>query len=124
MIEQLHQVQYDRLSAPISQHLSLVKHPNKQEIDLADQITSNLTKMAKTIAPCAIASARGVRKAIGMNPTMGRIDDDFIKAKMGGFRVLSESKESLVDTTPIDMDLEPPANSSFDNELRELLGTD
>lgn len=121
LIEQLHQAQHDRLSAPIPQHLSLLHHPNKQEMDLADQITSNLTNIAKKLPPCAIASASGIRKAMGMNPI--GIEDDFRKVA-SGFRVLSGSKESLVDTTPMDMDLEPPAASSFDNELRELLGTD
>ena len=120
LIEQLHQAQHERLSAPIPQHLSLIHHPNKQESDLADQITSNLTNIAKKLPPCAIASATGIRKAMGIN-TIG-VDDDFRKVA-ASFRVISGSKESLVDTTPIDMDLEP-ATSSFDSELRELLGTD
>lgn len=120
LIEKLHQAQYDRLSVPIPQHLSLVHHPNKQEIDLADQITSNLTNIAKKLPPCAIASTSGVRKAMGINPI--GIDDDF--RKLAGFRIMSGSKESLADTTPMDMELEPPATSSFDSELRELLGTD
>lgn len=121
LIEQLHQVQHDRLSMPIHQHLSMVHQPNKQETELADQITSNLTNMAKKLPPCAIASSIGVRKAMGMKTT--GIDDDFRKATIR-FRADSGSKESLVDTTPIDMDLEPTATSTFDNELRELLGTD
>lgn len=121
LIEQLHQAQHDRLSAPIPQHLSLVHHPNKQEMELADQITSNLTNIAKKLPPCAIVSTTGVRKAMGINPA--GIDDDFRKATIG-FQVNSGSKESLVDTTPLDMDIEPPTTSTFDNELRELLGTD
>lgn len=121
LIEQLHQAQHDRLSTPIHQHLSLVHHPNKTELELADQITSNLTSMAKKLPPCAIASSTGVRKAMGIN-TAG-IDDDFRKATIA-FRSDSGSKESLVDTTPMDMELEPPATSTFDHELRELLGTD
>lgn len=120
LIEQLHQVQHDRLSAP-TQHLSLIPHPTKQELDLAEQITSNLTSIAKKLPPCAIASAPGIRKAMGIS-TVG-IEDDFRKVATG-FQIRSGSKESLVDTTPMDMDLEPPATSSFDHELRELLGTD
>lgn len=121
MIEKLHQVQHERLSTPIQQHLSLVHHPNKQELELADQITSNLTNIAKKLPPCAISSSSGIRNALGM--TSIGVNDDFRKAT-GGFHLISGSKESLVDTTPIDMDLEPPAASTFDNELRELLGTD
>lgn len=122
LIEQLHQVQHERLSATIPQHLSLVAHPNKQEIELADQITSNLTNIAKKLPPGAIAPGAGVRKAMGMNSNPG-IEEDFRKVATG-YRIISASKESLVDTTPMDMDLEPPAGSTFDNELRELLGTD
>lgn len=122
LIEQLHQVQHDRLSAPLPQHLSLVPHPNKQEVELADQITSNLTSIAKKLPPGAIASGPGIRKALGIN--LIGIDDDF-RTKGTTYRIISDSKESLVDTTPMDMDLEPPAtSSSFDHELRELLGTD
>jgi hypothetical protein len=121
LIEQLHQVQHDRLSAPITQHLSMVPHPTKQEMELADQITLNLTSIAKKLPPCAIASKPGIRKAMGMS-TVG-IEDDFRKVATG-FQIRSGSKESLVDTTPMDMDLEPPATSTFDHELRELLGTD
>ncbi|CRL04715.1 CLUMA_CG017775, isoform A [Clunio marinus] len=121
LIEQLHQVQHERLSAPIQQHLSLVPHPNKQEVELADQITSNLTMIAKKLPPCAIASTVGVRKAMGISPA--QLDDDARKIPIN-FNTNRSSKESLVDTTPIDMDLEPPVVSTFDNELRELLGTD
>lgn len=121
LIEQLHQVQHDRLSAPLPQHLSLVAHPNKQEVELADQITSNLTSIAKKLPPAAIASGPGIRKALGMS-SIGS-DEDF-RSKGTTYRIISGSKESLVDTTPMDMDLEPPATSTFDNELRELLGTD
>jgi bromodomain-containing protein 7 len=121
LIEQLHQAQHERLSMPIPQHLSMVQQPNKQELELAEQITSNLTNIAKKLPPCAVASSIGVRKAMGMKAV--GIDDDFRKATIS-FRSDSGSKESLVDTTPMDMELEPTATSSFDNELRELLGTD
>jgi hypothetical protein len=98
----------------------MVPHPSKQEIELADQITSNLTSIAKKLPPCAIASTPGIRKAMGMSAV--GIEDDFRKVATG-FQIGSGSKEPLVDTTPMDMDLEPPAPSSYD-ELRELLGTD
>lgn len=122
LIEQLHQAQHERLSAPVPQHLSLIQHPNKQELELADQITSNLTSIAKKLPPCAIASAVGVRKAMGITPV--GVEEDFRKIPISFQAANSGSKESLVDTTPIDMDLEPPVTSTFDNELRQLLGTD
>lgn len=123
LIEQLHQVQHERLSTPIQQHLSFVYQPNKQEVDLADQITSNLTNIAKKLPPSAIAPSAGIRKAMGLS-SVG-IEDSFRKISTE-FHISSGRKESHVDTTPLDMDLEPPAPASltFDNELRELLGTD
>lgn len=100
--------------------MSLIAQPNKQEIELADQITSNLTSIAKKLPPAAIASVPGIRKAMGIS-VVG-IEDDYRKVA-ANFHIRG-SKESLVDTTEMDMDIEPPANSTFDNELRELLGTD
>ena len=66
LIEQLHQVQHERLSAPLPQHLSLIQQPSKKEIQLADQITTNLTDIAKKLPPSAISSIPGIRKAIGV----------------------------------------------------------
>lgn len=101
--------------------MSLVAHPNKQEVELAEQIKSNLASIAKKLPPAAIASGPGIRKALGMS-SIGT-DEDY-RTKGATFRIISGSKESLVDTTPMDMDLEPPAVTTFDNELRDLLGTE
>lgn len=119
LIEKLHQVQNDRLSAPLPQHLSLVAHPNKQEIELADQITSNITNIAKKLPPYAISSVAGVRKAMGMSSIP--LENEL--KRMTKFN----SKPIDVDTAEIvDMDLEPAVGGTaeFDNEIRQLLGTD
>ncbi|KAL7029441.1 hypothetical protein ACKWTF_006245 [Chironomus riparius] len=117
LIEQLHQVQSDRLSAPLPQHLSLVAHPNKQEMELADQITSNITTMAKKLPPFAISSVGGVRKAMGMSniPLENELK-----------RMTKFNKPIDVNAGETDMEIEPVASGTaeFDNEIRQLLGTD
>ncbi|KAG5680412.1 hypothetical protein PVAND_009920 [Polypedilum vanderplanki] len=116
LLEQLHHVQNERLSAPLPQHLSLVQQPNNQETDLADQITSNLTDIAKKLPPSAISSVSAVRKVMGINLPS---ESDFRKAP----KYPSSGKTIDVDATEVDMELEPTA-TEFDNEIRQLLGTD
>lgn len=67
LIEKLHKVQMDRLSQNLPTHLAHVEHPNTDEIELAVQITSNLTEMAKQLPPEAIASPLALRKAMGVS---------------------------------------------------------
>lgn len=67
LLERLHQVQHDRLSQPLPSHLANIGHPNEDEIDLATQITNNLTELAKQLPPDAIASPHGLRKAMGLS---------------------------------------------------------
>lgn len=107
LIEQLHQTQNDRLSAPLPQHLSLIARPNSQEVELANQITSNITNIAKSLAPCAITSAPGVRKALGMSLPQGEYRRALSK--------FSNNKTIDVDATEVDMELEPPATAEFDH---------
>lgn len=95
LIMELHQFQQERLSAHIPPHLSLVQKPNKQEIELADQITSSITNIAKNLPPAVISNTAGIRKAMGVS---------------------YQRDES--------MDIDHGATSCFDHELRELLGTD
>lgn len=67
LIERLQQVQTERLSQPLPAHLSHVAHPNSDEIQLAVQITSNLTEMAKQLPPESITSPHALRKAMGIS---------------------------------------------------------
>lgn len=67
LIDRLHKVQMDRLSQPVPSHLSHIDHPNSDEIELAVQITSNLTEMAKKLPPQAIVSTIALRKAMGVS---------------------------------------------------------
>lgn len=111
LIEKLHKTQNDRLSAPIPQHLSLVPRPNKQEVELADQITSNLTNIAKTLPPRVISSATSVRKAMGMSIENLSTESEFRRIPKYNNKIID------VDATEVDMDIEPPANNSeFDHD--------
>ncbi|XP_053673072.1 bromodomain-containing protein 7 isoform X2 [Anopheles nili] len=67
LLHKLHQLQTDRLSAPLPAHLSHIQHPSDGELELAGQITSNLTQIAKQLPPSAIASPHGLRKAMGIS---------------------------------------------------------
>lgn len=67
LIERLHQAQYDRLSQPLPPHLSHISKPNLDEIQLANQLTTNLAEVAKQLAPAMIAHPQGLRKAMGLS---------------------------------------------------------
>lgn len=67
LIGRLHQVQNDRLSRNLPVHLSHVAHPNEDELDLANQITTNLKDIAKDMPPNAIVSVHALRKAMGLS---------------------------------------------------------
>lgn len=67
LIERLQQVQTERLSQPLPQHLAHVAKPSNDEIELAHQLTSNLTEMAKQLPPDSIAAKHALRKAMGIS---------------------------------------------------------
>nr|XP_040236392.2 bromodomain-containing protein 7 [Anopheles coluzzii] len=67
LLQKLHQLQTDRLSAPLPAHLSHIQHPSEGELELAGQITSNLTQIAKQLPPSAIAHPQALRKAMGIS---------------------------------------------------------
>lgn len=67
LIERLHQVQNERLSQSLPAHLSHVVHPNTDEIELACQITTNLTEMAKQLPPESVVTPQALRKAMGIS---------------------------------------------------------
>lgn len=67
LIERLQQVQTERLSQPLPQHLAHVARPSNDEIELAHQLTSNLTEMAKQLQPDSISTPHALRKAMGLS---------------------------------------------------------
>lgn len=70
LIERLNQVQHDRLSQPLPQHLANVAHPNEDEIELAHQITANITEMARQLPPKSLVKPHVLRKAMGLSNGM------------------------------------------------------
>jgi len=66
LLGRLQNVQNQRLSAPLPQHLSQISHPSPQEIQLADKITESLAENLKRVPPSAVMSVTGVRKAMGI----------------------------------------------------------
>lgn len=67
LIEKLQHVQTSRLSQPLPAHLSNVQRPGKPEVELASQVTANLTAIAKQLTPDAVAEPLGLRKAMGLS---------------------------------------------------------
>lgn len=67
LIERLQQVQTERLSQTLPQHLAHVARPSSDEIELAQQLTSNLTEMAKQLPPDSIAQPLALRKVMGIS---------------------------------------------------------
>lgn len=146
LIQKLHQIQTDRLSAPLPAHLSFVKRAGENEIDLAAQITNNLTQIAKQLPPVAIAAPQGLRKAMGLSnvglemfqtPPVGITNSQAPGAPPQpniNANSAQNNEADIIDTTPMDMDLEPetithhhpnpnPSQVDIDSELRELLNT-
>ncbi|XP_024086406.1 bromodomain-containing protein 7 isoform X2 [Cimex lectularius] len=71
LLEKLQQVQNDRLSAPLPNHLSHITQPSETELNLAEKITESLTELAKQVPPGAIIPVPAIRKAMGIvNETM------------------------------------------------------
>uniref|UniRef100_A0A182LZX1 Bromo domain-containing protein n=1 Tax=Anopheles culicifacies TaxID=139723 RepID=A0A182LZX1_9DIPT len=136
LLQKLHQLQTDRLSAPLPAHLSHIQHPSDGELELAGQITTNLTQIAKQLPPAAIAHPQALRKAMGIStemfqaPTGGnqpsvpaqslqvpqqqqqQNGNGTSSSQPTGSSSISNQNQAPtpavdIDTTPMDMDLEP-----------------
>uniref|UniRef100_U5EPR5 Putative irf-2-binding protein celtix-1 n=1 Tax=Corethrella appendiculata TaxID=1370023 RepID=U5EPR5_9DIPT len=126
LLEKLHQMQQDRLSAPLPLHLSHIQHACPSEIQLAHQITSNITEIAKQLPPIAISSPHGIRKAIGLS-----------NVGLESFQMPSSlpiiSQQQLQNGSSMDIDEDSNASATtknntansadIDSELRDFLGT-
>lgn len=74
LLEKLQQVQNERLSLPLPTHLTNLPGITDQEMILAENITTNLTDMAKKVNPGDVASVQGLRKAMGISIQEGDVD--------------------------------------------------
>lgn len=79
LIEQLHQVQNQRLSQQPPLHLAHIQHACNEEVELANQITANIADIAKQLPPGAMTTPHALRKAMGL--TNGEI---FIQRNLCG----------------------------------------
>lgn len=71
LLNNLQQVQHERLSAQPPAHLTSIPKPKDNEVTLAEKITENLTEISKKLPPSAIAPVDGLRKAMGIAPMGG-----------------------------------------------------
>lgn len=67
LLEKLQQTQHQRLSAPPPAQLNHCPSATDEEAQIADNITDNLTEIAKRVNPGDVAPVVGIRKALGMN---------------------------------------------------------
>lgn len=67
LLEKLQQSQHQRLSAPPPPQLNHCLPPSEEETQIAENITDNLTEIAKRVHPGDMAPVAGIRKALGMN---------------------------------------------------------
>jgi len=65
LIQELKDVQNERLTSTPPVHFSNITKPNEREQELASVIRSNLVEMAEKVKPHQIISDQGIRKAIG-----------------------------------------------------------
>ncbi|KAJ3650655.1 hypothetical protein Zmor_016740 [Zophobas morio] len=66
LLQKLQQSQHSRLSQPPPVHLSQVVPPSEEEMQVAENISENLTEMAKRVHPGDVAPVAGIRKALGV----------------------------------------------------------
>lgn len=67
LIEKLRLIQNERLSQPLPLHLALVQPAGQEETQTAQQLTQQLSELAKKLPPSAIADQYALRKAMGMS---------------------------------------------------------
>ena len=66
LIEQLKNVQNDRLSATPPPHVSHITKPSDKELDLAHNIQNNLVEMVGQLKPGQVVPENAVRTALGL----------------------------------------------------------
>ncbi|KAJ8917342.1 hypothetical protein NQ315_002364 [Exocentrus adspersus] len=66
LLEKLQHSQYQRLSAQPPPQLNSCAPPSEEENQIADNITENLTDIARRVNPGDIAPVPGIRKAMGL----------------------------------------------------------
>lgn len=123
LIEKLRVAQHDRLSQPLPNHLGLVQPAGQEEIQTAQQLTQQISDLAKKLPPSAIADPYALRKAMGMSyaglppprPVSPRVQ----------LPELLQQPVALPQLQPVAMEIdesdEQHGGGDLENELREFL---
>ncbi|XP_034098354.1 bromodomain-containing protein 7 [Drosophila albomicans] len=129
LIEKLRVIQNERLSQPLPSHLALVQPAGQEETQIAQQLSQQLTDLAKKLPPAAIADQYALRKAMGMSyaglpppPASPRVQLPELLQQPVALPQLHPVASSTSSHVPMDID-EPDVHSGGDleNELREFL---
>uniref|UniRef100_A0A8C6T1N0 Bromodomain containing 7 n=1 Tax=Neogobius melanostomus TaxID=47308 RepID=A0A8C6T1N0_9GOBI len=67
LIRDLHEVQKERLSTKQPPNMICLLAPTTKELELAEKVTGNLTKLTGQVAPSDVCSLFGIRKAMGIS---------------------------------------------------------
>ena len=70
LIQELKDVQNERLSSTPPVHFSNISKPNDREQELASVIRTNLVEMAGKVKPYHVTSERNIRKAMGTSKNL------------------------------------------------------
>ncbi|EDV99112.1 GH13677 [Drosophila grimshawi] len=125
LIEKLRVIQHERLSQTLPAHLAQVPHAGQEETQTAQQLTQQLSDLAKKLPPSAIADQYALRKAMGMSfaglpppPASPRVQLPELLQQPVSLPQL----QPVVGHVPMDID-EPDvhAGGDLENELREFL---
>ncbi|EDW28628.1 GL19286 [Drosophila persimilis] len=125
LIEKLRVTQHERLSQPLPSHLGLVQPAGQEEAQTAQQLTQQISDLAKKLPPSAIADPFALRKAMGMSyaglppppPASPRVQ----------LPELLQQPVALPQLPPVPMDIDEQDEPSggvagdLENELREFL---
>lgn len=66
LIQQLRDVQHERLSQAPPQHFSSIPKPSEKELNIASQVQKNLSTLAKQVKPENIVPDESIRKLLGI----------------------------------------------------------
>ncbi|XP_034475335.1 bromodomain-containing protein 7 [Drosophila innubila] len=130
LIDKLRIIQNERLSQPLPSHLALVQPAGQEETQTAQQLTHQLTDLAKKLPPSAIADQYALRKAMGMSyaglppppASSPRAQLPELLQQPVSLSQLQPQPQSVASHVPMDID-EPDvhAGGDLENELREFL---
>lgn len=127
LLENLQQVQSDRLSNAPPTHLSQVLQPSITEQALAEKITENLSDLAKRVPPAAVVPVAGIRKAMGVAPDIQN-STDMVSSSTSGEHTNTDGPPqtgggvtSSTDQNPSVVAAGTSAVPDLETELREFL---